>query len=649
MATVSGAVGETVSKMVLDGPLRLGVAGGDGSLVVAEEGIVTTLLNEAQLADGAESEVTVRVAGGTISTGRFVAGMDGYAEVLIEQAGHISAGSMDLGSRSSGHGNVTVTESGSLLQISQALNVGGTDSGSRGTGILSVFDGAIASVFASGVATTLWNESAILQVANGGRFTSNGSIDNRGQIALAGGTIEVFHIEFAGAALLTGSGTVDARVLVQDPLAAILAADGPLALGDGSSAGFVNEGTLDAGAQTVTLNDSDGALLGNVSLAGGTLVLPSGGMLDAGRTLSGAGLIDGAVANAGAIAATGSGLSFGGLLTGFGEGITGSLLTFLDGGGFAGAGTIPVRLDADLGSVITATGNLTIGAAGNPSGITLDGGLEVGAHAVTLQDAGGLGLGSRTTIDQGRLDYAGGTLSLGANEVLSGTGRTTASLLQNGGAIAPGASAGGLTHVGAYMQTAGGALEMELGDHGDDEWDSLRITGASTLAGRLILKALPSFEAQVGDAYRILTFASRSGTFTQVVPHGFGQGVELDVVYGSTFVDAVVTATGPAAAEDPADGGEAASLRFTARATPEGAAFDLFLPAEGRIRLAVFDVAGRMVGLLRDGVTARGAHTFPLRPVMENGPLPSGVYFGRLETEAPPASMRHTARVVVLR
>jgi hypothetical protein len=581
-------------------------------------------------------------------------GLAGNGTGVVGTNARISAGVLDLGVGSSANGALTISGTGASLTVLDALHLGGYSTSAGGTGTLTVANGGLATVDETGTSTTIWDNGGVLNVNAGGTFTSTGNVDHRGEINLAGGTIEVPTLDFSGPATLTGHGTVIARVIVDATQATISASGGSLALGNPSDPqGFVNVGTLDVGDETVTLNDADGATLGNVQMGGGRLVLPVGGILVAGETLSGSGMVDGSLTNGGAIAPTGSGLQFAGLLTGVGQGITGSTLTLLDGGGFTGSGEIGARIDADAGSVITATGNLTMGVATSPTGVTLDGDLDVGSYAVTLHDADGVNLGSRTTLSGGSLSYSG-ALSLTTGRTLSGTGRTTAALLQNGGVVSPGASAGALTQIGAFTQLASGTLEMELGDHAGEEWDLIRIAGAANLAGTLSLKALPHFRANVGDTYRIMTFASRSGTFANINLQGFDPGVEIDVVYRNTNVDLVVTADAPAGIGDPVEAAGPAVLRFFAHPSTDGeAAFELLLPADAHVRIAAFDVNGRSLALLQDGPLPRGVHAFPFRRTAFGEPLPGGIYFGKLEvSDELPGSSRTkvmTARAVLLR
>ena len=62
------------------------------------------------------------------------------------------------------------------------------------------------------------------------------------------------------------------------------------------------------------------------------------------------------------------------------------------------------------------------------------------------------------------------------------------------------------------------------------------------------------------------------------------------------------------------------------------------LPRDGAVRLAVYDLLGREVAVLAEGVRPAGAHTARV----EAGPLASGVYLVRLDTEGQALTHRMT-------
>jgi len=117
-----------------------------------------------------------------------------------------------------------------------------------------------------------------------------------------------------------------------------------------------------------------------------------------------------------------------------------------------------------------------------------------------------------------------------------------------------------------------------------------------------------------------------------------------EVSYGfARIVPCATTAVGGGVAGD----GE---IRLAGRSGRRGAAFELTLPAVADARLSVFDAAGRLVARWRDAHAPAGVRRLPLEAIAGHArPLPSGVYFARLEVRGPGTPVARTASVVRLR
>jgi autotransporter-associated beta strand protein len=121
-------------------------------------------------------------------------------------------------------------------------------------------------------------------------------------LSLAGGSI-VADMGFTLAGAATGHGAIFSPITGYAD-SSITAAGGSLTLGaPGSTSGFTNfQGTLSTGAQQVNLLSGGIAKLGaTTTLAGGSLSSLYGIQLDAGRTVSGHGAVNGAFVNQGAV------------------------------------------------------------------------------------------------------------------------------------------------------------------------------------------------------------------------------------------------------------------------------------------------------------------------------------------------------------
>ncbi|MCB1943869.1 MAG: hypothetical protein KDI53_17785, partial [Candidatus Accumulibacter sp.] len=119
-----------------------------------------------------------------------------------------------------------------------------------------------------------------------------------------------------------------------------------------------------------------------------------------------------------------------------------------------------------------------------------------------------------TLIDGGRLGAPGVVELLGGS--LGGSGSIEADVA-NSAVINPGSPLGTLRVVGNYTQDVGGAIIVELGGvTAGSQFDQLIIDGTATLDGELDVQLTNAFTPSTGDAFKVLSFASRSGQFAQI-------------------------------------------------------------------------------------------------------------------------------------
>jgi hypothetical protein len=364
------------------------------------------------------------------------------------------------------------------------------------------------------------------------------------------------------------------------------------------------------------------------------------GKLASGKTLSGSGIVAGAITNSGTISSTGAGLGFSGIISGVGQGIVGDLITFLDDGGFTGSGTIQIPVHAQAGSLITAIGSLSLGDPTSANGFVTGGQIRVGAQAVTLRSLTTIGLGSLTTIAGGTLT---GTAPLRTDpgDQLAGVG-TVASGLLNAGEVAPGSPIGTLAFSTDYQQGTSGILAVDLGNHAAGTWDRVTVGGVATLDGALHIVGAQGVTFNVGDVYRIMTFASRTGHFAAVTAENIG-GHDVSLNYGSTFLDVRIEA--PSGVDPAAPISADPSFVAHAGGTPR---FELSLPHAGAGRIEIYDVTGRMVALLHEGPLPEGVSAYTLASGSSSA-LPSGIYFARLDAVTGGAPLQRTARLCLIR
>ena len=106
------------------------------------------------------------------------------------------------------------------------------------------------------------------------------------------------------------------------------------------------------------------------------------------------------------------------------------------------------------------------------------------------------------------------TLVLSTNGVLAGVGTVTAGYVTNHGIVSPGLSPGRLTISTNYVQTASGALNIELaGTSLGTNFDLLAVNGTAHLAGTLNVTLTDGFYPATNASFTILTAGARSNTF----------------------------------------------------------------------------------------------------------------------------------------
>ncbi len=237
------------------------------------------------------------------------------------------------------------------------------------------------------------------------------------------------------------------------------------------------------------------------------------------------------------------------------------------GGQFRALGTISQRISGAAGSIITATGALTMGLAFNYDGFYTGGQLAVGPHSVTLLDfndavfdSGSLitiGVGASSI--PGALSAANGlTLDFGGNVVGFGTITTPNNvakpLINNGhitgfssvaritlpgyvkgagtfdnvnftGTFAPGLSPTSMV-VGNVGFSNSSLLAMEIGGTSPgSSYDQILSSGALTLDGALQVTLINGFNPAAGQSFNLFDWNSVSGTFDSLNLPALGGGL----------------------------------------------------------------------------------------------------------------------------
>lgn len=188
----------------------------------------------------------------------------------------------------------------------------------------------------------------------------------------------------------------------------------------------------------------------------------------------------------------------------------------------------------------TVQNGRTLSTAAN---FTNEGSLTVAAGSNFTTSRGFTQPSGTTTLVGGSLTAADGVVLLGGT--LSGTGVINASVTNAARIDVGGETAVGVLMItGDYLQTAEGTLALELaGTEPGIQHDQLRIGGTAILDGILAVALLDEFTPQVGDAFRILTFAAREGDFAVRTGLDLGGGLFLDPIVDDTTLTLLTAAT----------------------------------------------------------------------------------------------------------
>jgi hypothetical protein len=261
-----------------------------------------------------------------------------------------------------------------------------------------------------------------------------------------------------------------------------------------------------------------------------------------------------------------------------------------------------------------------------------DGTISLSQGASIMFESGYTQLGGSVRIEIG--PYAPNAKLYMDNGTLSARGVIEASVSVNGpvnmGPTPARLTMGNTRYVNGSSTTLGNltTLLMRLGSKASGIQDTLVDSTTITLGGTLVLHSIPGNFPAVGDTFTIITGTSVNGTFSMVTFDGVPAAGTANIIYGPTSVKVAILHT-PAGVRPPV-GEPARALRFAPSGTPRRPAFALSLPSDALVRVWVFDVAGRAVSELVDGVLPAGEHELAL-PAHASA---NGVYFARAEVRS---------------
>jgi fibronectin-binding autotransporter adhesin len=541
-------------------------------------GFVNASLTSSGTIDAELGSITL-IGGGTVSgpvvaasgADVFLSGDAAYtvsAGASFSGAGRLRIGQFQTASLTTNVAIPHLKLEGGVISGSGNLNVSGTlewdGGGFSGSGTTTIALSAVASIPNAGVSIdqsrTLVNagtvnQSAGLNAGSGTSIQNSGTwtfladvglgnvptITNTGTFRKTGGTgTSILEV---GGGTMTSSGTIEAHsgTLL---LSVSLTNSGTLSVDVGATLAFTNftytiqSGTMFSGdgvfeiGNFATLDVGVPVSISNLTIAGGVLAGPgdvtiggaltwtAGGMTGSGTTTIAGGAVAAFPPNANAPNLSRALNVMGTLL----DQNANSNPVFVSGASVTVSGTFDVQSDKKLaganGASLAVSG--TMKKSFGSGMYTLE---NVAIHNTGAVQAktGTLALTGSSVLTQtaGSTSLLGGNLS-SANAVaiqggsLMGAGTLTGNVVNSGGHVAPGSSAGALTIAGSYTQGAGASFDVEVGGLTPGSYDTLAVTGSATLAGALNVSLVNGFAPTLGNAFPVFSFGSISGTFADL-------------------------------------------------------------------------------------------------------------------------------------
>ncbi|MGD9690872.1 MAG: hypothetical protein AB7K52_14980 [Phycisphaerales bacterium] len=501
---------------------------------------------------GSDGQLQIEV-GGTVSTPAarsVIIGDAGSGALDLHTGALMNSGAVHVGAQNSGSGTITVDGTAgapSTWNITGSLNLGGTAALARGTGSLEIGPFGAVNVDAaspSTISVNVWGAGDSLTVRDGGLLFTDGElhVHDGATFTLDGGAVDAADIELRG-----NPGTYLLRGSIAGPLRLVgavstISLSGDLQLQPSIShpVQLTNSGQITVGSHTLTIGGEPSSFrdLNNCSIGiGGRIVADVPLKVGLGFTLSGRGTVDAPISNLGTINALGTGLTFTKMLTGLGQGITGTTIIFTGDGGFTGSGAFSPSTSVMMnsGSTIIATGPLSMGNGASTGGFQGNGGTitMTDEFAVTLNDQNQAivpNVAFPNTSGAGSVASVACSAGLGfpSNAVVSGSGLLNSGVNNSvvvAGTIDPGAAAapGVITLLGDGLFNASGSAEFDIFPSGHDVLASFVLTTFSvpdlittahpsdiTLGGTLVVRVDPSHTPVSGERRRLIAPGARA-------------------------------------------------------------------------------------------------------------------------------------------
>jgi hypothetical protein len=209
------------------------------------------------------------------------------------------------------------------------------------------------------------------------------------------------------------------------------------------------------------------------------------------------------------------------------------------------------------GTLVNSPGgviNSLTGAGNNGRGLNTElnnqGTLNVGATLTINKGPGAVySDGGTINVSAGQtLQVIGGTFQINTGGVLQGNGTVDVSSISftNSGTVRPGAPIGSLSVIGAYPQSAGGALDVQIGGRSAGiDYDQLQVSGNAILNGTLNITLTNGFRPVGGDRFEVARYGSHQQLLDHINGLDIGGGLFLEPAFSATNLVLVTIDTRP--------------------------------------------------------------------------------------------------------
>jgi len=195
------------------------------------------------------------------------------------------------------------------------------------------------------------------------------------------------------------------------------------------------------------------------------------------------------------------------------------------------------------GNSIQNSGSAYIGGGHGESGA-----VEINGEATSWQNDGAVFLGMNGSgtlaLVHGATVSSGGPITVGAAGLVSGIGNLIGNV-SNAGIVQPGQAIGTLNVDGDYSQAVSGQLRLELSGTSAGAFDTLAVTQAASLDGKLKVELIAPFLPQLDDSFTVLTAAGGiTGAFASADLPTLGAGKMWRVTYSANAATLAVKLAG---------------------------------------------------------------------------------------------------------